>query len=60
LASYMEFMNNEGTVYDHQRAIDLLVSLVATDSNSEKKWRGFYNALTSTQLKDEWDEHWKP
>ena len=55
----MEFMNNEGTVYDHQRAIDLLVSLVATDSNSEKKWRGFYNALTSTQLKDEWDEQWK-
>ncbi len=56
----MHLKSQEGKTYNQQQAIELLVSLVATDTNSEKKWRGFYNALTPTELKDEWDEHWKP
>ncbi len=55
----MHLKSPEGKTYNQQQAIELLVSLVATDTNSEKKWRGFYNALTPTELKDEWDEHWK-
>ena len=31
----------------------------ATDANSEKKWRGFYNSLSQTELQDEWDEYWR-
>ena len=27
--------------------------------NSEKKWRGFYNSLSKTELEAEWDEYWK-
>ena len=29
-----------------------------TDSNSNKKWRGFYNSLSQTELQDEWDYYW--
>ncbi len=54
----MNFESQEGKAYNEQQAIDLLVSLVATDSNSEKKWRGFYKALSPAELKEEWDEHW--
>ena len=43
-----------------EEAIDLIVLLSATDANSEKKWRGFYNSLSQTELQDEWDEYWKP
>ena len=32
-----------------------MVSLVATDSSSEKEWRGFYYSVSSTELKDEWE-----
>ena len=46
--------------FTKEEAIDLMVSLSATDSNSEKKWRGFYNSLSQTELQDEWDEYWKP
>ena len=35
-----------------------LVSLNATDANSEKKWRGFCNSLTLNQLKEEWKQSW--
>ena len=42
--------------FNQEQAIDLLVSLVATDANLEKKWRGFYNSLSSTELHDECDE----
>ena len=54
----MNFESQEGKAYNEQQAIDLLVSLVATDSNSEKKWRGFYNSLSSAELQDEWAEYW--
>ena len=43
----------------NEEAIDLMVSLSATDANSEKKWRGFYNSLSQKALQGEWDEYWK-
>ena len=55
----MIFRSHDGKPLNQEQAIDLLVSLVATDANSEKKWRGFYNSLSSTELQDEWDDHWK-
>ena len=55
----MIFKSDEGKPFNQEQAIDLLVSLVATDANSEKKWRGFYNSLSSTELQDEWDDYWK-
>ena len=54
----MIFKANDGKSFNQEQAIDLLVSLVATDANSEKKWRGFYNSLSQKELKDEWDEYW--
>ena len=53
------FQSDDGKSFNQEQAIDLLVSLVATDANSEKKWRGFYNSLSSTELQDEWDEYWE-
>ncbi len=55
----MIFKSNNGKSFSKKEAIDLMVSLSATDSNSEKKWRGFYNSLSQTELQDEWDEYWK-
>ena len=55
----MIFQSDDGKSFNQEQAIDLLVFLVATDANSEKKWRGFYNSLSSTELQDEWDDHWK-
>ena len=55
---HMELKSLSGRVYSEEQAIDLLVSLVASDANSDKKWRGFYNSLTSTELRQEWDDHW--
>ena len=55
----MIFKSDDGKSFNQEQAIDLLVSLVATDANSEKKWRGFYNSLSSTELQDEWDEYWE-
>ena len=49
-----------GKSFTQEEAIDLMVSLSATDANSEKKWRGFYNSLSQKELQDEWDEYWKP
>ncbi len=54
----MNIKSQDGKIFNQQQAIDLLVSLVATDANSEKKWRGFYNSLSNTELQDEWDEYW--
>ena len=54
----MELKSLSGRFYSEEQAIDLLVSLVASDANSDKKWRGFYNSLTSTELRQEWDDHW--
>ena len=53
------FLSENGRSFNKEQAIDLMVSLSATDSNSEKKWKGFYNSLSKTQLQDEWDEFWK-
>ena len=53
------FKSDDGKSFNQEQAIDLLVSLVATDANSEKKWKGFYNSLSNTELQDEWDEYWK-
>ena len=55
----MIFKSDDGKIFNQEQAIDLLVSLVATDLKSEKKWRGFYNSLSSTELQVEWDDYWK-
>ncbi len=55
----MIFKSEKGKSFTQEKAIDLLVSLNTTDSNSEKKWRGFYNSLSQKELKYEWDEYWK-
>ena len=56
----MDFKSNKGQFFSEEEAINIMVSLNAIDANSEKKWRGFYNSLSQTELKDEWDEYWKP
>ena len=56
----MEFLTESNHRFDREQAIALLVSLVAFDANSEKKWRGFYNSLTLEQLLVEWSECWDP
>ena len=55
----MEYKSNNGKSFSKEEAIDLMVSLSATDANSEKKWRGFYNSLSNSELQEEWDEYWK-
>ncbi len=54
----MIFQSNNGKYFSKEEAIDLMVSLSATDANSEKKWRGFYNSLSQTELEVEWREYW--
>ncbi len=54
----MVFKSNEGKSFSEDEAINMMVSLNAKDANSEKKWRGFYNSLSQTELEDEWDEYW--
>tara|TARA_B100000700_G_C14279353_1_gene505164 strand:+ start:110 stop:346 length:237 start_codon:yes stop_codon:yes gene_type:complete len=55
----MIFKSNQEKSFSQEEVIDLMVSLNATDANSEKKWRGFYNSLSKTELQAEWDDHWK-
>ncbi len=55
----MLFKSNKGKSYNKEQAINLMVSLSATDANSEKKWKGFYNSLSLTKLQEEWDDYWK-
>ena len=55
----MIFASNTGKIFSNEEAIDLMVSLSATDANSEKKWKGFYNSLSKFELEAEWDEYWK-
>ena len=55
----MIFKSDKGKSFTKEEAIDLMVSLSATDANSEKKWRGFYNSLSPTELQREWDDYWK-
>jgi len=54
----MDFLTQSNQCLDREQAIALLVSLVAFDANSEKKWRGFYNSLTLDELLVEWSECW--
>ena len=35
----------KGKSFSEDEAINMMLSLNATDSNSEKKWIGFYNSL---------------
>ena len=56
--AYMELKSLSGRIFTQQQAIDLMVSLVASDANSDKKWRGFYNSLSPTELQQEWNDHW--
>jgi len=55
----MIFNSYKGKYCSEEEAIDLMVSLSATDANSEKKWKGVYNSLSKTELEGEWDEYWK-
>ena len=55
----MIFKSNNGKSFSLKEAIDLMVSLSATDANSAKKWKGFYHSLSTTELQEEWDEYWK-
>tara|TARA_B100000945_G_scaffold40667_1_gene27324 strand:+ start:315 stop:485 length:171 start_codon:yes stop_codon:yes gene_type:complete len=55
----MIFKSNNGRFFTKNEAIDLMVSLNATDSNSSKKWRGFYNSLSERELHGEWDKFWE-
>jgi len=48
----MIFKSNKGKSFSKAEAIDLMVSLSSTDANSEKKWRGFYQSLSTTELQD--------
>ena len=54
----MEYKSNNGKSFSKEEAIALMVTLSATDANSEKKWKGFYKSLSNTELKDEWNEYW--
>ncbi len=53
----MIFKSNKGTLITKEEAIDLMVSFNATEANSEKKWKGFYNSLSIIELQDELDEY---
>ena len=54
----MDFITESNHCLNREQVIALLVSLVAFDANSEKKWRGFYNSLTLEELLVEWRECW--
>ena len=55
----MIFKSNKEKYFSKEEAIDLMVSLSASDANSKKNWRGLYNSLSKTELEAEWDEYWK-
>ena len=46
----MIFKSKNGKSFTQEQAIDLMVSLSATDINSERKWKGFYNSLSKAEL----------
>ncbi len=54
----MIFKSNKGKTFSQKEAIDLMVSLCATDINSERKWKGFHNSLSKAELEVEWNEYW--
>ena len=56
----MIFTSNPGKFFFRkEEALHSMVSLSATDVNSAKKWKGFYNSLSKVELEAEWDEYWK-
>ena len=55
----MIFKSNKGKTFSKEEAIGLMVSLSATDINSERKWKGFYNSLSNAELEVEWNEYWE-
>tara|TARA_Y100001968_G_C18692480_1_gene407528 strand:- start:255 stop:425 length:171 start_codon:yes stop_codon:yes gene_type:complete len=55
----MLFKSNRGKLFNKEQAINLIVSLSATDVNSAKKWKGFYNSLSLTELQEECHDYWK-
>ena len=55
----MIFKSDKEKSFTKEEAIDLMVSLSSTDANSEKKWRGFYNSLSQSELQGEWEEYWR-
>ena len=55
----MLFKSNKGKLFNKEKAIELMVSFSATDENSKKKWKGFYNSLSMNELQEEWDEYWR-
>ena len=48
----MIFTSNKEKYFNEKEAINL-ISLSANDTNLEKKWRGFYNSLSKTELEAE-------
>ena len=55
----MIFKSNKEKYFSEEEAINLMVSLSATDANSEKKWRCFYNLLRKIELEAKCYEYWK-
>ena len=55
----MRFISNTGKFFSKDEAIDLMVALSATDANSEKKWKGFFNSLSKAELEVDWNEYWE-
>ena len=46
----MIFISNDGQLFNQEQAIDLMVSLSATDANIEKKLKGFDHSLSPIEL----------
>ena len=59
LKKKLTFISDKEKSFTKEEAIDLMASLSATDANSEKMERGFYNSLSQRELQGEWDENWK-
>ena len=53
----MIFKSNKEKYFSEEEAINLMVTLSATDATSEQEWRGFYNSLSKIELEAEWDEY---
>ena len=50
----MILKSNNRKSYNKEEARNLMVLFTATDANSQKKWKRFYNSLSKNQLQDEW------
>ena len=46
----MILKSNKGKLFSEEEATNIMFSLNATDSNVEKKWRGFYNSLSQIEF----------